>query len=428
MNVEIRPVVSGGKCDRTPVRGKILLVTSSYPKTAGEPSGVFLHLLSKELANLGWRVLVLAPNFPGGRSHEFIDGIEIRRFTYFIPNCQLLCYRSGILPNLRRSPYLWLLVPFYLTSLLCAMLRCIARDSVNVIHAHWIVPQGVVTWLMRAFTRTPVVLTVHGGDVFAFQGRIGKRLKRLALKGARICTANSRSTREQVLKSCSETPIRVLPMGVDTAEFQPLSQGATLRNELQVRGEMILFVGRLVRKKGLHQLLLAMPDLLKDFPSAVLVVIGDGAQRDQLELMVRQLGIAESVRFLGKLPHHILPQYYNSADVFVGPSVVDSAGDTEGLGVVFLEAAAAGLAMIGSSVGGISDILIHERTGLVVEPDEPNQLLRAIKRLLSDAELRLRLGQAARSHILTQFTWDRIAREFSKIFEEILQPECETDQ
>jgi hypothetical protein len=92
--------------------GTVLIVTSSYPKHEGEPSGIFLHHLSRQLVAAGWRVLVLAPNFPGGRPVQMLDGVEIRRFNYFLPQRQALCYRSGMLPNLKQSVLLWFQVPF----------------------------------------------------------------------------------------------------------------------------------------------------------------------------------------------------------------------------------------------------------------------------------------------------------------------------
>ncbi len=122
------------------------------------------------------------------------------------------------------------------------------------------------------------------------------------------------------------------------------------------------------------------------------------------------------MRFLGKLPHEQLPEYYAAADLFVGPSVVDRSGDTEGLGVVFIEAASAGLAMVGTSVGGISDVLIHDVTGLAVEPDQPEALADAIERLLGDEALRQRLGAAARQHALSQFSWSQVAATVLECF------------
>jgi len=209
-------------------------------------------------------------------------------------------------------------------------------------------------------------------------------------------------------------------MGVDVTEFEPRQPNLSLRRKLGVVSEMILFVGRLVEKKGVHNLLAAMQQVLKKFPKATLVLVGDGTQRHELERMAERLEIAGAVRFLGKLPHEQLPEYYAAADLFVGPSVVDRSGDTEGLGVVFIEAASAGLAIVGTSVGGISDVLIHEVTGIAVEPDQPEALANAIERLLRDEALRRRLGEAGRQHALSQFSWSQVAARFSGVFRNVL--------
>ena len=399
----------------------VLIVTSSYPKHEGEPSGIFLHHLSRQLVAVGWRVLVLAPNFPGGQPVQMLDGVEIRRFNYFIPQRQALCYRSGMLPNLKQSQLLWFQVPFYLANLFVSVLQTVRKESIDIINAHWVVPQGIVTRLVQGFSPVPVVLTVHGGDIFAFQGLAGRLLKRLALGRAEACTANSTFTRGQLLQLCPSAEVSIVPMGVDVAEFEPKQRNPILRRNLGVDAEMILFVGRLVEKKGVHNLLAAMQLVLKSSPKATLVLVGDGTQRHELERMAERLEIGRAVRFLGKLPHDQLPEYYAAADLFVGPSVVDRSGDTEGLGVVFVEAASAGLAMVGTSVGGISDVLVHDVTGLTVEPDQPEALAEAIERLLSDEALRCRLGAAARQHVLRQFSWSQVAERFSSVFSDVLE-------
>ena len=403
--------------------GTVLIVTSSYPKHEGEPSGIFLHHLSRQLVAVGWRVLILAPNFPGGRPIQMLDGVEIRRFNYFLPQRQALCYRSGMLPNLKQSVLLWFQVPFYLASLFGSVLQTVRKESIDIINAHWVVPQGIVTRLVQSFLPVPVVLTVHGGDIFAFQGLVGRLLKRLALRGADACTANSAFTRGQLLQLCPSAEVSIVPMGVDVTEFEPKQRNVEVRRKLGVDAEMILFVGRLVEKKGVHNLLSAMQQVLKKSPQATLVLVGDGTQRQELERMAERLEIAGSVRFLGKLPHEHLPEYYAAADLFVGPSVVDRSGDTEGLGVVFIEAASAGLAIVGTSVGGISDVLIPEVTGIAVEPDQPEALANAIERLLGDEPLRRRLGEAARQHALRRFSWSQVAERFSDVFRRALEGE-----
>ena len=141
--------------------------------------------------------------------------------------------------------------------------------------------------------------------------------------------------------------------------------------------------------------------------------------------MAEELGISNSVRFLGKVSHDELPRYYASADVFVGPSVTDADGDTEGLGVVFLEAAASEVPIIGASTGGISEFLIDGLTGLQVTPKKPEELASQICRLLRDPEMRRSLGKRARQRAVDRFSWDRVARDFSGLFQETIHRAAE---
>ena len=406
-----------GSC---PNRGTILSLTSSYPKTEGEPSGIFLHYLAKELKTMGWRVIVQAPNFPGGKKAETIDGIEVRRFKYYPSERQGLCYRSGMLTNLRHSPCLWFQVPFFLGSMLLHAILLIRREKIDLIHAHWVLPQGLVARVLQGLLNIPLVLTVHGGDVFAFRGRIGRAFKCLALRKTDACTANSFYTQQVIQKYAPALDVKLIPMGVDADRFHSKSFKLNLRQQLGIQGEMILFVGRLVEKKGVHHLLNAMPLVIGAFPQAILVIVGEGTLRRELEESARSLGIMQSVRFLGRIPNEDLPKYYGAADVFVGPSIVDKSGDTEGLGIVFLEAAASQLAMIGTSVGGISDVLIHQVTGIQVNPNDSDQLASEINLLLQNPELRDRLALKARDHVVENFSWRCVAARFTALFQEVI--------
>jgi glycosyltransferase involved in cell wall biosynthesis len=400
--------------------GTILILTSSYPKTKGEPSGIFLHYLAKELRTAGWDVIVQAPNFPGGTKCEVFDGIKVRRFNYFFPQWQRLCYGSGMLPNLRKSPWLWVQVPFLLGSMFLHAIKLMRTEKIDLINAHWILPQGMVARMVQWLCDIPVVLTVHGGDVFAFEGTVGRMLKRLALRNVSACTANSSFTQQAIQSHNRRSNVRVIPMGVDVDYFHAHSSDQDLRQQLRIEGEMILFVGRLVEKKGVHHLFHAMPSVIRSFPRAVLVIIGDGTQRQELEDLAQRLGIASSLRFLGRISNADLPRYYATADLFVAPSVVDSVGDTEGLGIVFLEAAASEVAMIGSSVGGISDILVDQVTGIQIDPNKPAQLAEGIKRVLSDPQLREGLVRKARLHVVENFSWNHIASRFTALFREVI--------
>ena len=296
-----------------------------------------------------------------------------------------------------------------------------SREKIDLLHAHWLVPQGLVARLLRICFGKPLVLTVHGGDAFAFRGPKGRFFKRWSLKNVSVCTVNSTSTEMAIEELGRIPPIRLIPMGVDIEHFHPRQVDDSVRRRLDIHGAMILFVGRLVDKKGPRHLLEAMPEVLEEFPQAVLVLIGDGTGRGRLEAMADQMGIKDSTRFLGRIANSELPPYYNAADLFVGPSVVDARGDTEGLGIVFLEAAASGVPVIGTNVGGISEMLIDGVTGIEVEPANARQLAREIKRLLRDPDLRDALVLQARQRVVNSFSWALVASKFSSLYQDVIQ-------
>ena len=278
------------------------------------------------------------------------------------------------------------------------------------------IPQGSVAAVLKWVTGLPVVLTAHGGDAFTFQGRFSQFLRRVALRQADVCTVNSQFTGKALAHPIPLACVRVIPMGVDLESFQTTPAYRDIKKELNIDGEVVLFVGRLVEKKGVTYLVRSLPAVLEKQPRVHLVIVGEGALRPGLEAEVRALGISSAVHFMGRLPHQDLPHFFHSADLFAGPSIVDQGGDTEGLGIVFLEAAASGLAIIGTGVGGSDELVQDGVTGLVVPPQDPQHLSEAILRLLDDPELRSELGHNAQKAVAARYSWERVARDFSKVF------------
>lgn len=399
----------------------MLVLTSSYPKQLREPSSIFLHHLSKALSDQGWQMTVLAPNFPGGAAREAMEGVEVVRFDYFLPGWQTLCYGSGVPTNLRANPLLWLQVPFFLSAMHRHAARLIRQRRIDLIQAHWIIPQGAVARGLKRKYQIPVVLTAHGADAFSFQTPLGRFMKRFGLQAADACAANSLYTKTILEKLLPGLNSWVIPMGIWLEQFEKRPDGGEgIRRQLGIQGPLLLFVGRLVEKKGAEYLIRALPAVLQNFPQATLLIIGEGDLSQDLRKVASLFGVSQSIRFLGRLPNQDLPDYFMAADVFIGPSIVDAKGDTEGLGIVFLEAAAAGLPIVGTGVGGSGEFLVDGVTGIVVPQRDPNSLGQAICQLLAEPELRNRLGCTARQKVVESFTWQQVAQKYSSLFVETL--------
>jgi glycosyltransferase involved in cell wall biosynthesis len=183
----------------------------------------------------------------------------------------------------------------------------------------------------------------------------------------------------------------------------------------------VLFVGRLVARKGVSTLLEAARRLAPTLRLRV-SVIGDGPERPTLEAQVARDGLQDVVQLRGRVPSAELVQAYQESGVLVLPAVVDARGDTEGLGVVLLEAMSCGTPVVASDIGGITDIVTHDQTGLLVPPGDPAALAAAIQRLATDPALWRRLAQAGRRRFHDDFSWTAIARRWEETYRAAVSP------
>lgn len=201
--------------------------------------------------------------------------------------------------------------------------------------------------------------------------------------------------------------IEVVPNGTDPEHFYPMDDN--LREELGLQNKKILLTTtRLVSRKGVDTVIKALPEVIKEHPEVVYLVVGDGEFKPQLVELVEELRLQDYVRFEGKVPHEDLIKYYNTCDIFLMPSKTEIP-DVEGFGLVFLEANACEKPVIGSKAGGIPDAVIHEQTGLLVEEQNPEELAQAVKRLLKNPEFARELGEKGRQRVLDVANWDRAA-------------------
>ncbi len=393
---------------------KVLWLTSSYPRSKDDSASVFLRYLAEALANQKVSLHILSPDHPEVQSTAQPDGIVCHHFRYFWPRkLQMLAYGSGILPNLRATPWLLFQVPFFILSMLITAAWVMVVQRPSLIHAHWIFPQGTVAVLLGKLFRIPVLVTAHGGDAFALRGNLLGAIKRWTIKHCAAWTSNTNATANAVGLDLPEP--HIIPMGIDYEKFATGNPQAVLKPNNQQK-TILLFVGRLVEKKGVADLIAAVAGLPKDLLDRVeLWIIGDGTERDHLKTLARDHKIEDKVVFHGRLPNAILPDYYAAADIFIAPSIVDAGGDTEGQGVILLEAMASGTAVISTRTGGIAEIIEHGKTGLLVEPKQIKSLSDAIKQLLLDESLRQ--GQCSLGKLAAEpYDWKEIARKFVTIY------------
>jgi len=232
------------------------MLASSYPRSKEDTAAIFLRHLAENLSRRGIKVHVLVPAYGEGGIF-FEEGINVQRFQYLPTRLQKLAYGSGILPNLKQKPWLWIKVPFFIVMMTCSLLRLLWKEHPDLIHAHWVLPQGLVAVFAKRLFKTPVIITVHRGDAFALRGRLMAGLKRFVLRRSNAWTSNTRATSQALGRDGSLPKPHIIPMGVDVDSFQS-GQRRSLRRELPENEFLVLFVGRLVEKKGVDNLLKAL--------------------------------------------------------------------------------------------------------------------------------------------------------------------------
>ena len=397
---------------------RVLMLCSSYPRYAADSASIFLRHLALALSRGGADIQVLAPDHSLVNKSSLDPAIRLFHFRYFPRRWQTLAYGSGILPNLRQNPWRWFQVPFFLFSMFFVLLLLCRRNRPDIIHAHWILPQGLIAICVGKILNIPVVTTAHGGDAFSLRGGILASLKRFTLRHSRAWTANTRTTAAEVEKLGELSAPRIVPMGVDIEQFRgPDTRVSEVTTHKKF---VILFVGRLVEKKGVADLIKAFASLpANQLSAAELRIIGDGTERSSLETLAKALNIDSRVCFLGRMPHDALPAHYARADLFVAPSIIDRSGDTEGQGVVLIEAMSSGLPIIAYKTGGIQDVINHGETGFLITPRDIQGLGNAIETLLQDCGLRHRLGQEGKHHAHRNYAWEVIAQQFLEVFSDV---------
>lgn len=399
---------------------RVLKVATTFPRWADDNEPKFVFDLAKHLAKKV-SLWVLVPHAPGAELREEIENMKIIRFPYFFPaKLQVLCYGGGILPNLKSSWLSRFQLPFFLSAQLFFIWRTVRRCKIDIIHCHWLIPQGFFVALVGAFHKIPYILTAHGADVFAFKGNafVGW-LRKFVLKHAELCSVNSLATLKALEAISPGSRFQYLPNGVDKELFHEKRRDDRLKKELGMNGIFLLGVGRFAEKKGFKYLIEAMPKILEKQPEAKLALVGFGPEEAALKQQVEALGLSDAVIFPGPKSGTELAKYFATADIFIGPSIVEPGGDTEGQGIVFMEALAAKSAVVASNVGGIPDMVKDGVTGLLVPEKDSRAIAEKVLSLCENPQRRAELAQNGRHLMEQKFSWEVTADLFLEAYREI---------
>jgi len=270
-------------------------------------------------------------------------------------------------------------------------------------------------WLRKAGADHIVALT-HGHEVWWSRVWPFSWLMSEIARSIDVATYLGNFTKQAIAPRFKypEKMIKVAP-GIDIEHFKPLD-ASSLRSELDLhKRPTIISVGRLVHRKGQDRLVEAMSRIVAELPDAILVFIGEGPHRKELDRLVAKHNLDKNVRFIGRIQYSDLPRYIALGDIFAMPSRSRLFGlEVEGLGIVYLEASACGLPVVGGSSGGAPDAVKDGVTGFVVDGNDIDQIAERIIHLLRDEELRRKMGKAGRDWAIEEWRWQRWSNEFNK--------------
>lgn len=371
---------------------KTLFITTIYkPQTGGIELCLYniIRRLPKE------KVVVLAQKQKGDKAFDC-------KQNYLI-------YRRNL--ESKRIKPRWLLSPVF-------ALKIALKEKVKCVQAAYGFGSYLAAWWLKKILGLPYFVWAYGLDILAMQKHFWMRyLIRRIFRGASGGVANSNFTKKEMAKlGLPPSKIIVVYPGVDSNFFRLRLDTKKVREKYHLpQGKQILLsVSRLVARKGFDMVLGALPRILKKFPNTLYVIGGKGPDEARLKKIVaRDSRLKRAVQFIGFVEDQDLPFLYNLADIFLMPSrFIQEKGDVEGFGMVFLEAGACGLPVVGGNSGGVPEAIQDGKTGFLVDPRNPQDLAEKVIKLLGDEKLRQKMGEAGKSWAREMFNWEKIVKNF----------------
>jgi glycosyltransferase involved in cell wall biosynthesis len=386
---------------------RIAILGSTYPRSDEDHEVPWLREAGRRLAARGRQVTVIAPAYLGLRNHQ-IDGVPVHRFRYAPARWEMLTHGEGAPNKVKKNPVLKLLSLSYLVSGAWAAWNICRQERIDILHVHWPFPHGLMALLPSWLLGCKVVYSCHSAEfALAAGSKASTAILAFCLRKAFAITANSTHT-AGLVRQVAGREAQIIPWGA-TVHVDPTAK--PIPQEIP----LLLFSGRLIERKGVDFLLRAMPTILSR-QKVRLVITGDGHCRPEWESLARSLGLGAAVAFAGFVSNAELSSLFRSCSIYVHPAIYDSKGDTEGQGVVLVEALSNRRPVVASAVGGIVDVIKDGQTGILVPEKNPDAIAKSVLRLIEDPDYARQLGEQGYAHARNYFDWDRIMDQYNAIY------------
>jgi glycosyltransferase involved in cell wall biosynthesis len=399
---------------------KVLFIVTAYPRHEGDVITPWMGETIDRLEKTGIDVEVLAPSYKGS-STQVVGGVKVHRFRYAPAELETLTHDVPAMDRIKKSPMMASLLPGYIAAGSAASARVAREGNFDVVHAFWPIPHGLFGLAAKSASKAALVSTFFSSEL-NWQGAskkiFGPMLQRI-VKNSDAVTVISTFTGARLRQFVPGVKDVVIPFGAAAGDDFGIA-GAPVSNRSASDPFKLLFVGRLVRRKGVDVLLNALVHLRDDSRIHVHVV-GEGPERMPLMAEAARLGVDRLVTFEGEVSAERIKEFFASCDALVLPAIVTETGETEGLGVVLLEAMGYHKPVIASSAGGIIDIVIDGETGLLSPPGDAAALARTISTAMDDPARMRELAEQGFAHAKSEFGWDTIVSRLTETYHTAVQ-------
>jgi len=404
---------------------KVVMLTSSYPLYDGDMTAPFIEEIAAGLVARGHEIHVVLPDHPRLRRAAVARGVHLHPFAAAPVRRWGAAwgYAGSLAGDVALTKGAVAVAPFALANAARAVNRVARLVRPDLLHAHWVIPNGPPTALIARRRGLPLVVSLHGSDVFVAERFVpARRAAWWAFGSADGVTACSGDLADRAMRlGACEDRTRVVPYGVNSAQFRPVDDAtrAVVRGwfDLPPETPLLLCAGRLVYKKGFAVAVAAFARITATQPDARLVIAGDGPLDADLRRQTERLGVADRVCFAGRVDRDRHPQLVAACDVYLLPSVHDHRGNVDGLPNALLDALAAGCAVVASDIAGVRLAVRDSETGVLVPEQDVAALADAVDALLRDPAQRAALGGAARADVTARLTWAHTAAAFERVYE-----------
>jgi glycosyltransferase involved in cell wall biosynthesis len=387
---------------------KVLMLTWEFPPRIIGGIASHVYDLSCALVRHGMDVHVVTCGFPDALPYEIVKGVHVYRFdTHQIPAFDFLSwvFSMNIEMTKRANDVI-----------------AVKEEKIDLIHAHdWLVARTAIE-LKNKYGK-PLVSTIHSTEVGrrngihdSYQRTIHNVESQLVHQSDRLICC-SQFMAEQISQTFGVpiTRLDIIFNGVDTPKFNIKLNFQKAKEKFARRGEkLILYVGRLVYEKGVHVLIGALPKVLSKIPNLKLIIVGEGGMKESLQREAQELGVSDKVLFKGFVDDETLRLLYKISDVAVFPSLYEPSG------IAALEAMAAGLPVVVSDVGGLTETVKHNRTGVRVSPDNSDSVSLGVLKVLLNSEYANLLRRNAYNAVVSHNDWDSLVEKTVETYAKVL--------